>query len=115
MPILFVRTMGLQLFVPHARNPRLWGVPLVPWLPSASIAINFFLLGSIDKASYLRFGIWTGILMVYYLFFGLHLSYDDAKAKASRDRRMDEQLKVLEEVPAQEFVNVGNTSTLGAT
>lgn len=115
VPIWFVGTMGLRLFVPHARNPRLWGVPLVPWLPSASIAINFFLLGSIDKASYLRFGIWTGILMVYYLFFGLHLSYDDAKAKASRDRRMDEQSKVLEEVPAQEFVNVGNASTLGAT
>lgn len=54
VPILFVRTMGLRLFVPHARNPRLWGVPLVPWLPSASIAINFFLLGSIDKASYIR-------------------------------------------------------------
>ena len=45
----------------------------------------------------------------------VRLSYDDAKAKASRDRRMDEQLKVLEEVPAQEFVNVGNTSTLGPT
>lgn len=44
--------------------------------------------------------------MVYYLFFGLHLSYDSAKA--TRARRMVEQLKMLEEVPAQEFVNVDN-------
>lgn len=51
--------------------------------------------------------------MVYYLLFGLHLSYDSAKA--SMDRRMVEQLKVQEEVPAEEFVNVDNASTLGAS
>ncbi|MCD7448242.1 catalase A [Datura stramonium] len=78
-PIWLVATIGLWYFVPHARNPKLWGVPLVPWLPSASIAINIFLLGSIDKASFIRFGAWTGFLLVYYLFFGLHASYDTAK------------------------------------
>ncbi|KAL0305434.1 UNVERIFIED_CONTAM: Cationic amino acid transporter 1 [Sesamum radiatum] len=70
----------LWFFVPPARNPKLWGVPLVPWLPSASIAINIFLLGSIDKHSFERFAAWTALLLVYYLFFGLHASYDTAKA-----------------------------------
>ncbi|XP_059285790.1 cationic amino acid transporter 1-like [Lycium ferocissimum] len=79
VPIWLQATIGLWYFVPHARNPKLWGVPLVPWLPSASIAINIFLLGSIDKASFIRFGAWTGFLLVYYLFFGLHASYDTAK------------------------------------
>ncbi|KAJ8561288.1 hypothetical protein K7X08_027478 [Anisodus acutangulus] len=79
VPIWLLATIGLWYFVPHARNPKLWGVPLVPWLPSASIAINIFLLGSIDKASFMRFGAWTGLLLVYYLFFGLHASYDTAK------------------------------------
>lgn len=78
-PIWFLATAGLYFFVPHARKPKLWGVPLVPWLPSASIAINIFLLGSIDRKSYERFGIWTIVLLLYYVFFGLHASYDTAK------------------------------------
>ncbi|CAH9103731.1 unnamed protein product [Cuscuta europaea] len=72
-------TAGICFFVPHARHPKLWGVPLVPWLPSASIAINIFLLGSIDVASYKRFAIWTAFLLAYYVLFGLHSSYDAAK------------------------------------
>ncbi|KAG9439111.1 hypothetical protein H6P81_019276 [Aristolochia fimbriata] len=79
IPVWFGATLGLKLFVPQARDPRLWGVPLVPWLPSASIAINIFLLGSIDAKSFMRFGVWTLLLLVYYIFMGLHASYDTAK------------------------------------
>ncbi|CAK9313908.1 unnamed protein product [Citrullus colocynthis] len=78
IPTWFLSTLALSLGVPQAKKPRVWGVPLVPWLPSISIAINFFLLGSIDKASFERFGIWTGVLLIYYFFFGLHASYDTA-------------------------------------
>lgn len=47
--------------------------PLVPWLPSVSIAINFFLLGSIDKASYLRHMDWNshGLLFIFRITFVL--------------------------------------------
>ncbi|EPS73601.1 cationic amino acid transporter, partial [Genlisea aurea] len=79
VPIWFLSTLGLWLLVPQAKTPKLWGVPLVPWVPSASIAINIFLLGSIDKDSFIRFGVWTGLLLAYYVFFGLHASYDTAK------------------------------------
>jgi APA family basic amino acid/polyamine antiporter len=79
VPIWFLGTGGLWLFVPMAKKPKVWGVPLVPWLPSISIAINIFLLGSIDKKSYMRFGIWTAFLLVYYVLLGLHASYDTAK------------------------------------
>ncbi|KAI4299977.1 hypothetical protein L6164_033397 [Bauhinia variegata] len=78
-PIWFLATLGLWLFVPMAKKPKFWGVPLVPWLPSTSIAINIFLLGSINKDSFIRFAIWTGFLLVYYVLFGLHASYDTAK------------------------------------
>ncbi|CAK9133506.1 unnamed protein product [Ilex paraguariensis] len=78
-PIWLLATISLWAFVPHARDPKLWGVPLVPWLPSASIAINIFLLGSIDKDSFIRFAVWTCFLLIYYFFFGLHASYDTAK------------------------------------
>ncbi|KAK9696995.1 hypothetical protein RND81_08G008900 [Saponaria officinalis] len=77
-PVWFIATLCLRLFVPQARAPTVWGVPLVPWLPSASIMINIFLLGSIDKDSFVRFSIWTLILLVYYFLFGLHASYDNA-------------------------------------
>ena len=78
-PIWVLATGGLWLLVPKAKEPKLWGVPLVPWLPSISIFINIFLLGSIDKDSFIRFAFWTVLLLVYYVLLGLHASYDKAK------------------------------------
>ncbi|KAK4589013.1 hypothetical protein RGQ29_019853 [Quercus rubra] len=83
LPIWLLSTFGLRLFVPQAREPKFWGVPLVPWLPSLSIAINMFLLGSIDKKSFERFGIFTLVIIVYYFLYGLHASYDTAKEASS--------------------------------
>ncbi|KAJ6671990.1 INNER MEMBRANE TRANSPORTER YGJI-RELATED [Salix viminalis] len=95
IPIWFCATLALKLLVPQARDPKLWGVPLVPWLPSASILINIFLLGSIDRKSFIRFAAWTGFLLVYYFLFGLHASYDTAKA--SGENKVEDGLKKVEE------------------
>ncbi|CAN6357039.1 unnamed protein product [Urochloa humidicola] len=81
--VWLLATAFLAFGVPMARTPRKWGVPLVPWLPSASIMINIFLLGSIDAVSFIRFGLWTVALLVYYFLVGLHASYDTAKALAA--------------------------------
>ncbi|XP_010051968.2 cationic amino acid transporter 1 [Eucalyptus grandis] len=97
VPIWFLATVALRVFVPHARDPKLWGVPLVPWLPSASIAINIFLLGSIDRASFERFGLWTALLLLYYFFFGLHASYDTAKESAETRGKAGVKWKNVEE------------------
>ncbi|KAB2043165.1 hypothetical protein ERO13_D02G238000v2 [Gossypium hirsutum] len=98
VPTWFLATLALHVAVPRARNPKLWGVPLVPWLPSASIAINIFLLGSIDGASFARFGIWTVVLLLYYFFFGLHASYDTAKNKMGDGlKKVEEGVKVSSE------------------
>ncbi|XP_010241174.1 PREDICTED: cationic amino acid transporter 1-like [Nelumbo nucifera] len=93
-PIWFLATLSLQVFVPQARDPKLWGVPLVPWLPSASIAINIFLLGSIDGKSFMRFGVWSGFLLLYYLFFGLHASYDTAMESGEKRIEDAKQSKI---------------------
>ncbi|CAN1796530.1 Cationic amino acid transporter 1 [Linum perenne] len=95
VPIWFSATLALWAFVPQAREPKLWGVPLVPWLPSASIMINMFLLGSIDTASFARFGAWTGILLVYYFLIGMHATYDIAK-ESEEGKKMAESVKIEE-------------------
>ncbi|KAL8108447.1 cationic amino acid transporter 1-like [Apium graveolens] len=74
----FISTLGLKLSLKQARKPKVWGIPWMPWLPSASIGINIFIMSSIDGASYMRFLVWTAILLVYYLLVGLHASYDAA-------------------------------------
>jgi APA family basic amino acid/polyamine antiporter len=78
IPIWFFSTLGMSIFLTQQRKPRFWGVPLVPWLPSLSIATNIFLMGSLESKAFLRFGICTLVMLVYYVFFGLHSTYDMA-------------------------------------
>ncbi|KAE9618770.1 hypothetical protein Lal_00047407 [Lupinus albus] len=73
----------LQLFhcmVPQARKPEFWGVPLMPWIPSTSIFLNVFLLGSLDGPSYVRFGFFSAVAVLVYLFYSVHSSYDAEEA-----------------------------------
>ncbi|KAJ7974876.1 putative Cationic amino acid transporter [Quillaja saponaria] len=69
----------LQVFhcmVPQARKPEFWGVPLMPWIPSISIFLNIFLLGSLDGPSYVRFGFFSALAILVYVFYSVHASYD---------------------------------------
>ncbi|KAJ0980467.1 hypothetical protein J5N97_008722 [Dioscorea zingiberensis] len=108
VPVWFLATLFLAVLVPKARAPRLWGVPLVPWLPSASIFINIFLLGSIDGKSFMRFGAWTVLLLLYYFFIGLHASYDMAKSSEGK-------VKTVEEVETGADVDKNNGKELTGT
>lgn len=78
IPLWFLGTAGIAVLLPQQRTPKVWGVPLVPWLPSLSIATNLFLMGSLGAEAFIRFGICTVVMMLYYLFFGLHATYDMA-------------------------------------
>nr|XP_043632620.1 cationic amino acid transporter 5 [Erigeron canadensis] len=78
VPLWFLGTLGISLLLPQQRTPKVWGVPLVPWLPSLSIATNLFLMGSLGYIAFIRFGICTGIMLLYYVLFGLHATYDMA-------------------------------------
>lgn len=69
----------LQLFqwlVPQAWKPEFWGVPFMPWLPSASIFLNIFLLGFLNGAAYMRFGVFTVLAVVMYVLYSVHASFD---------------------------------------
>ncbi|XP_010464736.1 PREDICTED: cationic amino acid transporter 7, chloroplastic-like [Camelina sativa] len=69
----------VQIFhcvVPQAMIPEFWGVPLMPWTPCVSISLNIFLLGSLDAPSYIRFGFFSGLAVLVYVFYSVHASFD---------------------------------------
>ncbi|MQL92068.1 hypothetical protein Taro_024689, partial [Colocasia esculenta] len=76
VPVWFLATAGLALLVPQQRAPSVWGVPLVPWLPSLSVAANLFLMGSLGYEAFVRFAICTAVMLAYYVLVGLHATYD---------------------------------------
>lgn len=78
VPLWFIGTLGIAVVLPQQRSPKVWGVPMVPWLPSLSIATNLFLMGSLGYEAFIRFGICTVIMLLYYVLFGLHATYDMA-------------------------------------
>uniref|UniRef100_J3NBI2 Cationic amino acid transporter C-terminal domain-containing protein n=1 Tax=Oryza brachyantha TaxID=4533 RepID=J3NBI2_ORYBR len=67
---------AFQVLVPQAHRPELWGVPAMPWVPAASVFLNVFLLGSLDRPSYVRFGFFTAAALLVYVLYSVHASYD---------------------------------------
>ncbi|KAF9604590.1 hypothetical protein IFM89_008034 [Coptis chinensis] len=65
-----------HLLVPQAQKPEYWGVPLMPWIPSISIFLNVFLLGSLDGPSYIRFGFFSALSVLVYVLYSVHTSFD---------------------------------------
>ncbi|XP_059625720.1 cationic amino acid transporter 5-like [Cornus florida] len=92
LPLWFLGTMGISVFLPQQRTPKVWGVPLVPWFPSLSIATNLFLMGSLGSDAFIRFCVCTIVMLVYYVFIGLHATYDMA-----HQQHKPETVKVPEE------------------
>ncbi|XP_075647136.1 cationic amino acid transporter 8, vacuolar [Castanea sativa] len=75
--VWFLGTLAMALLSKH-RVPKVWGVPLVPWLPSLSIGMNIFLIGSLGTVAFYRFFICSAVMFIYYLLVGVHATYDVA-------------------------------------
>ncbi|KAK3139359.1 hypothetical protein QOZ80_5AG0382080 [Eleusine coracana subsp. coracana] len=67
---------AFRAVVPQAHAPELWGVPAMPWVPAASVFLNVFLLGSLDRPSYVRFGVFSAAAVAVYLLYSVHASFD---------------------------------------
>ncbi|KAI3440289.1 uncharacterized protein J3R85_003924 [Psidium guajava] len=90
IPLWFLGTFGIYKFLPQQRTPKVWGVPLVPWLPSLSIATNLFLMGSLGSDAFLRFGICTAVMLLYYFLVGLHATYDTAHQPRQPEQKLQQ-------------------------
>ncbi|KAL8233253.1 hypothetical protein R6Q57_003031 [Mikania cordata] len=93
-----VVALGLvQLFnhmVPQARKPDFWEVPLMPWIPSLSIFLNIFLLGNIDATSYVRFGFFSIVIVLVYVLYSVHSSFDgEEELEGSLSQKSVEMVK----------------------
>ncbi|KAJ7526545.1 hypothetical protein O6H91_16G011400 [Diphasiastrum complanatum] len=79
--------------VPVVQKGEKWEAPLMPFLAAASIFLNVFLLGSVDRKSYKRFGIWSGIAVCFYVVYSVHATYDaEARSKDESSKIDLEQL-----------------------
>ncbi|XP_062119492.1 cationic amino acid transporter 6, chloroplastic-like [Humulus lupulus] len=52
-----------------------WAVPYMPWPPALSIFLNAFLMTTLKKLSFQRFGIWTILITLFYMLYGVHRTY----------------------------------------
>lgn len=91
-----VATVGaFQALVPQAHEPELWGVPGMPWVPAASVFLNVFLLGSLDRPSYIRFGFFSAAAVLVYVLYSVHAGYDAEESGALDGAKVqDEACKV---------------------
>nr|XP_043639897.1 cationic amino acid transporter 6, chloroplastic-like [Erigeron canadensis] len=59
----------------HDRTNFEWQVPFMPWPAALSIFLNVFLMATLKKLSYERFGVWTCLITLFYLLYGVHSTY----------------------------------------
>ncbi|KAK7257099.1 hypothetical protein RIF29_30826 [Crotalaria pallida] len=89
--VWFLATFVMS-FLPKQKSPKVWGVPLVPWLPAVSILTNLFLMGSLGSEAFWRFLICSSVMLVYYVLVGVHATYD-VEHQNNRESKIAEKLE----------------------
>ncbi|XP_059275841.1 cationic amino acid transporter 6, chloroplastic-like [Lycium ferocissimum] len=70
-------TVIFQCLVPLVviERPESWLVPFMPWPATISIFLNVFLMTTLKMVAYGRFGIWAGVITLFYVLYGVHSTY----------------------------------------
>lgn len=71
--------------VPCARQNAEWSVPFMPWPAAISIFLNVFLMTTLPKLSYQRFGVWACAITLFYVLYGVHSTYQGEVVEDSVD------------------------------
>lgn len=72
---MIIVTAIFQYIVPCVRRSSEWSVPFMPWPAAISIFLNVFLMTTLPKLSYQRFGIWACLITLFYVLYGVHSTY----------------------------------------
>lgn len=78
--LLVLLLMSIQ---PRESGEAPFRVPMVPLLPAISIFVNIYLMLMLDVYTWIRFGIWMGIGLILYTFYGYRNSYNEVLARES--------------------------------
>ncbi|KAJ4950293.1 hypothetical protein NE237_027125 [Protea cynaroides] len=70
--VLLSITTFFHYMVPSIHRPTEWSVPFMPWPAAASIFLNIFLMTTLKKISFQRFGIWACVVTLFYVLYGVH-------------------------------------------
>ncbi|KAF2935156.1 hypothetical protein DAI22_04g212500 [Oryza sativa Japonica Group] len=62
--------------------PSEWMVPLMPWPAAASVFLNVFLMTTLKVMSFQRFGLWSFVIIVFYVCYGVHSTYSAEENEA---------------------------------
>ncbi|KAI4303286.1 hypothetical protein MLD38_038935 [Melastoma candidum] len=60
-------------------SARQWSVPFMPWPAAASIFLNIFLMTTLKAIAFQRFGVWSCVITVFYVLYGVHSTYKGEK------------------------------------
>lgn len=61
--------------VPCVHHPPEWSVPFMPWPAAASSFLNVFLMTTLKKKAFQRFGVWSCVIILFYVLYGVHSTY----------------------------------------
>lgn len=86
--LTIVITALFQGKVPCHHHPLKWSVPLMPWPAAASIFLNIFLMSSLKKRSFQRFGVWNCIIVLFYVLYGVHSTFQAEEVGIDVEREM---------------------------
>ncbi|GMJ11013.1 ARABIDOPSIS THALIANA CATIONIC AMINO ACID TRANSPORTER 6, cationic amino acid transporter 6 [Hibiscus trionum] len=74
--IMIVITALFQYTVVVPSRPSEWSVPLMPWPAAISIFLNVFLMTTLQVLSFERFAIWTCLITMFYVLYGVHSTFE---------------------------------------
>lgn len=72
--------------VPCVRHHIGWSMPFMPWPAALAIFLNVFLMTTLKKFSFERFALWACFITLFYLFYGVHSTYQAEKMGSSEDK-----------------------------
>ncbi|KAF8412908.1 hypothetical protein HHK36_000880 [Tetracentron sinense] len=78
-------TAFFHYMVPCLHRPTEWMVPFMPWPAAASIFLNIFLMTTLKKRSFQRFGIWAFLVTLFYVVYGVHSTYREEEMQVGLD------------------------------
>ncbi|RVX15453.1 Cationic amino acid transporter 6, chloroplastic [Vitis vinifera] len=73
--IMIIITACFHYFAPYPNQPSKWSVPFMPWPAAMSIFLNVFLMTTLKKLSLQRFGVWSCLIILFYVLYGVHSTY----------------------------------------